>query len=97
VDDQSIADAHKREFAWPAALAARAGLTPGRPRDVLAVVRVLKPTALVGTTGEAGAFPEEVVREMARHVERPRPENERIPQAVAAAMWEPACVPLDPV
>ena len=71
VDDQPIADEHKRAFAWPAALAARLGLGPGRPRDLLAVVRAVKPTVLIGTSGEPGAFPEAVVREMARHARRP--------------------------
>jgi malic enzyme len=71
VDDQPIGDEHKREFAWPSALAERCGLGPGRPRDLLSVVRAVKPTVLIGTTGEAGTFPEAVVREMASHVQRP--------------------------
>jgi malic enzyme len=71
VDDQPIADDHKRAFAWPAALAARYGLGAGQPRDLLAVVRALKPTVLIGTTGESGAFTEAVIREMASHVARP--------------------------
>jgi malate dehydrogenase (oxaloacetate-decarboxylating) len=71
VDDQEIADAYKRPFAWPAALAERKGLGSGRPRDLLAVVRAVRTTVLIGTSGEPGTFAEEVVREMARHVERP--------------------------
>jgi malic enzyme len=71
VDDGPIADEHKRPFAWPAALAEAAGLGAGRPRDLLAVVKAVKPTVLVGTSGEPGTFTEEVVREMARHVPRP--------------------------
>jgi malate dehydrogenase (oxaloacetate-decarboxylating) len=35
------------------------------------VVRALKPTVLIGVSGAAGAFTEEIVREMARGVERP--------------------------
>jgi malate dehydrogenase (oxaloacetate-decarboxylating) len=71
VDDQPIDDQHKRAFAWPAALAARMGLGASQPRDLLAVVRALKPTVLIGTTGEPNAFTEAAVREMARHVRRP--------------------------
>ena len=71
VDDTPIADEHKKDFAWPAALAARYGLGKGQPRDLLAVVRALKPTMLIGTSGEPDTFTEDVVREMARHVERP--------------------------
>jgi malate dehydrogenase (oxaloacetate-decarboxylating) len=35
------------------------------------VVRNARPTVLVGVTGQAGAFTEDVVRQMARHAERP--------------------------
>jgi malic enzyme len=71
VDDREIADAYKRPFAWPAALAERRGLGSGRPRDLLAVVKAVRPTVLIGTSGEPGTFGEEVVREMARHVAHP--------------------------
>jgi malate dehydrogenase (oxaloacetate-decarboxylating) len=71
VDDQPVDDAHKRPFVWPRALAESAGLGAGKPRDLEAVVRALKPTVLIGTSGEAGAFKEAAIREMAKHVERP--------------------------
>jgi len=48
-----------------------AGLTEADLRDPLAVARVLKPTVLVGTTGQRGAFGEELIREIARHSEQP--------------------------
>jgi malic enzyme len=71
VDDQEIADVHKRVFAWPAALAEKHGLGKGRPRDLLAVVKAVKPTVLIGTSGEPGTFTEMIVRAMAAEVERP--------------------------
>ena len=71
VDDQPIPDAHKRAFAWPGALAEKAGFGKGRPRDLEAVVRAVKPTVLIGTSGEPGTFTEVVVRAMAAEAARP--------------------------
>jgi malic enzyme len=71
VDDVEVTDEHKRPFVWPAALAARLGLGRGERRDLLAVVRAVQPSMLIGTSGQPGVFTEEVIREMARHVERP--------------------------
>jgi malate dehydrogenase (oxaloacetate-decarboxylating) len=71
VDDEEIRDVHKRDFAWPSALAAKMGLGKGSSRDLLAVVRALQPTVLIGTSGEPDTFTEAVVREMGKHVERP--------------------------
>ncbi len=70
-EDRAIDDVYKREFAWPAALAEKKGLAKGGPRDLRAVVRALKPTVLIGTSGVPGAFSESVVRTMAAGVERP--------------------------
>ncbi|HQT47809.1 MAG TPA: NAD-dependent malic enzyme [Acidocella sp.] len=38
---------------------------------LLDVVKHARPTVLIGTAGQAGAFDEQVIREMAKHVERP--------------------------
>lgn len=43
-----------------------AGIIP-----LLEVVKRVKPTILIGTSGQAGAFSEGVVKEMAKHAERP--------------------------
>jgi malic enzyme len=62
---------YRRGLSWPGVLAKAAGLGPEEPRDLLAVVRALRPTALLGASGVPGLFSEDVVREMARHVSRP--------------------------
>ncbi|EYF03748.1 NAD-dependent malic enzyme [Chondromyces apiculatus] len=70
VDDRRIDDEHKREFTWPADLARAHGLADG-PRDLAAVVSALRPTALLGTSGEPGTFPEPIIRAMAAATRRP--------------------------
>ena len=63
--------AHKREFALQRADLDRLGLEGRGPHDLLAVVKAYRPTMLLGTSATPGLFTEEIVREMARHVERP--------------------------
>ncbi|HEX7046511.1 MAG TPA: NAD-dependent malic enzyme [Gammaproteobacteria bacterium] len=70
VDDREYRDVHKREFAWPATMATDAGLAQG-DRDLLAVIEALRPTVLIGTSGQPGAFDETSIRAMAAAVERP--------------------------
>ncbi len=70
VDDAPL-DAHKREFAWPAEMAASRGMPAGSPRDLETVVRIMKPTVLIGTSGEPGTFTEGAIRAMGDAVERP--------------------------
>jgi malic enzyme len=70
--DSDVSDVeYRRGLSWPRALAESLGCGGTRPRDLLAVVAALRPTALVGASGCPGLFSEAVVREMARHVERP--------------------------
>ena len=71
VDDREMAEPHKREFAWPAGLAEKHGLGKGKPRDLEAVVRAVRPTVLIGASGQPGLFTETVVRAMAAHAPRP--------------------------
>ena len=47
------------------------GLRGEGPFELEEVVAHVKPTILIGTTAEPGVFTEPVIREMARHVDRP--------------------------
>jgi malic enzyme len=71
VADGPLRDAYKAELAWPVELAREHGLDGGRGRTLFDVVQRYRPTIMIGLSGVAGAFDERVVREMARHVERP--------------------------
>jgi malate dehydrogenase (oxaloacetate-decarboxylating) len=61
----------QRPFAVDPAWFIQAGLSPHELADPVAIARTLKPSVLIGTTGSRGAFPEELVREVARHAPTP--------------------------
>ena len=69
VNDREFADAYKEELAWPADRAQAAGLT--EQRDLAAVVEKFAPTVLIGTSGQSGAFNEDIVKAMSRNTDRP--------------------------
>jgi malic enzyme len=71
VDDVEGLEPQQKDFTWPALLAERMGMGKGKPRDLAAVIRALKPTVLIGVSAEPDTFTEGIVREMATHVERP--------------------------
>ena len=71
VDDVPQKEAYKNELTWPAAVAAAAGLGDPSKRDLANVIREFKPTVLIGTSGVPRSFSEDLVREMAKHVDRP--------------------------
>jgi malic enzyme len=71
VDDGRLEDAYKRELAWTQAGARAFGLDAPGARGLHEVVRKYRPSILIGVSGLGGAFDEPLVREMARHVERP--------------------------
>lgn len=56
--------------------------------SLMEVVQRVKPTILIGTSGQAGAFTEEIIKEMAKHVERPIILPMSNPTALAEAVPE---------
>jgi malic enzyme len=61
----------QRPFAVDPGWFVRAGVSVPELADPVAVARALRPTVLIGTTGCRGAFPEALVREVARHAAVP--------------------------
>jgi malate dehydrogenase (oxaloacetate-decarboxylating) len=64
-DGRSNLENSKLKYAQPAASVDTVG------SGFLDVVKNIHPTILIGTSGQRGAFSEDVIREMARHVDRP--------------------------
>ncbi len=70
VTDRNITEAAKQKLAWSPELAAEHGLSEDK-RDLQSVVDGYRPTVLIGTSGQAGAFTESIVRSMASASQRP--------------------------
>jgi malate dehydrogenase (oxaloacetate-decarboxylating) len=70
-DETPNLEAFQQAFVQPKAATARWVLDVPGSVSLLDVVRNAKPTVLVGVSGQAGVFTEAIIREMARHVERP--------------------------
>jgi malic enzyme len=64
-------DDDKREFALTPENLRDYGFQSGEHYDLEGVVRCVKPSILIGTSGQPGAFTEWVIREMALHVDTP--------------------------
>ncbi|HET7307669.1 MAG TPA: NAD-dependent malic enzyme [Gammaproteobacteria bacterium] len=64
-------DEHKRDFAWTREQIEAAGIDPDGKRDLEEVTQALKPSVLIGTSGQPGIFTETVIRTMAEATERP--------------------------
>jgi malate dehydrogenase (oxaloacetate-decarboxylating) len=71
VDDGRPMDDYKHALAWSPERAASLGLADPAKRGLFDVVSKYRPTALIGLSGVARSFTEQIVREMAAHVERP--------------------------
>ncbi len=71
VDDQPLSDAYKSELAWEASLAEHYNLSDPGQRQLEDVVSQYKPTVLIGTSGQAGAFTEQMAITMMEVTERP--------------------------
>jgi malate dehydrogenase (oxaloacetate-decarboxylating) len=61
----------QKPFAQPIAKIANWKRSRGDVIGLIDVIKNAKPTLMIGVSGQAGVFSEEVVREMASHVERP--------------------------
>ena len=61
----------KQDFAWPVEMAKAQGLPLEKPQDMEAIVTAFRPTALIGVTGQAKMFTQNLVTAMARYVRRP--------------------------
>jgi malate dehydrogenase (oxaloacetate-decarboxylating) len=66
-----LSDEMKGEFAWPVEMVKAAGVDPAVPIDLLTTVTALRPTVLLGTSGQCGIFNEAVIRAMAAGTKRP--------------------------
>jgi malic enzyme len=70
-DSGAKMQAHKREFAVRREDLGKLGFKGEGPFDLLEVVRRYHPTMLLGTSATPGLFTQEIITEMAKHVERP--------------------------
>lgn len=70
-EDVPVGDPHKASLAVTSAVLSHYGidrLADVHPEDV---IRLVKPTVLIGATAQAGTFTRTMIEEMAKHVERP--------------------------
>lgn len=70
-DRRDEKDPFKREFSWRRDDVDHYGFEGSGPFNLLEVIRRVRPTVLIGTTGTPGVFGEAIIREMAAHVDRP--------------------------
>lgn len=64
-------DSYKQELAWSETCIAELGVSGDDLASLTKVIAGYKPTTIIGASGQARSFDEAVVREMAKHVDRP--------------------------
>jgi malic enzyme len=70
-EGRSDLEEHKREIALHKDELAAVGLSSPPPRSLEEIIRAVRPTVLIGTTGQPGDFTPAAIRAMADHCERP--------------------------
>jgi malic enzyme len=70
-EGRNITDEHKLALALPNDLTAQYGFKAQGQHGLFDVIAKVKPTVLIGTTAQPGMFTEDLLSEMAKHVERP--------------------------
>ncbi|MCB9849699.1 MAG: NAD-dependent malic enzyme [Phycisphaerales bacterium] len=70
-DGRTVDEPNKVELTAPRDLLKHYGLDPAGDLSPTAVIRAMKPTVLIGATAKPGAFTEEMITEMAKHVDQP--------------------------
>lgn len=70
-DGRNNLDSYKREFAWPESMVAELSLDEKGKKSLASVVAAYKATALIGASGQGGAFDKTVIEAMASNVAEP--------------------------
>lgn len=70
-DGRTNLDSYKQEFAWTESMVAALGLDEAKRTDLASVVSAYNATALIGASGQGGAFDESVVTAMSKSVAQP--------------------------
>ncbi len=70
-DGRENLDAYKQELAWPESMVETWALSQSERSDLASVIDAYEATALIGASGQGGAFDENVVRAMSRGSEQP--------------------------